>query len=60
MVGKCVPVHSRGGVVQISNKKRLIPKLQAVVYLFTDKRPPFTYGGKQYGTIKRGENYYTD
>ena len=27
MVGKCVPVYSRVGVVQISDKKRLIQKI---------------------------------
>lgn len=34
MVGKCVPVYSRGGVVQISDNKTIDTKLQAVVYQF--------------------------
>lgn len=34
MTGKCVPVYSRGGVVQISDNKTIDTKLQAVVYQF--------------------------
>lgn len=60
MVGKCVPVYSRVGVVQISDKKRLIQKLQAVVYLFTDKRQPLLMEANIMEQIKRGEIYYAN
>ena len=43
MVGKCVPVYSRGGVVQISDNKTIDTKLQAVVYLFQISDRLFTY-----------------
>lgn len=60
MVGKCVPVYSRGGVVQISDNKTIDTKLQAVVYHFADKRLPLLTEANIMEQIKRGEIYYAN
>lgn len=40
MAGKCVPVYSRGGVVQISDNKMIDTKITGGRLPYIDKRPP--------------------
>lgn len=57
MVGKCVPVYSRGGVVQISDNKTIDTKLQGgrLPILISD-RLLLINGGKENGTNKTRRN----